>query len=199
LLLSLLFRAFQLASPHFGRHLAEMAQTHSAFPDWHGTTILAVRKDGRTVIAGDGQVSMGATVVKGAARKVRTLAGGKVLAGFAGATADAFTLIERLEAKLEQYPDQLARACVDLAKDWRTDRYLRRLEAMLLVADRSSIFTVTVLDTTAAGSAAVRAMSAPFRTSLNIPPRRRMSPPSNSVGGKAVITRRGWPARPRRC
>ena len=115
----------------------------STFPDWHGTTILAVRRDGLTVIAGDGQVSMGQTVVKGAARKVRTLAGGKVLAGFAGATADAFTLIERLEAKLEQYPDQLARACVDLAKDWRTDRYLRRLEAMLLVADRSSIFTVT--------------------------------------------------------
>ena len=113
------------------------------FPDWHGTTILAVRKGGKTVIAGDGQVSMGQTVVKGAARKVRTLAGGKVIAGFAGATADAFTLIERLEAKLEQYPDQLARACVDLAKDWRTDRYLRRLEAMLLVADRNGVFTVT--------------------------------------------------------
>jgi len=117
--------------------------TNSNFPDWHGTTILAVRKDGKTVIAGDGQVSMGQTVVKGNARKVRALAGGKVLAGFAGATADAFTLIERLEAKLEQYPDQLARACVDLAKDWRTDRYLRRLEAMLLVADKDSIFTVT--------------------------------------------------------
>ncbi|HYE43806.1 MAG TPA: ATP-dependent protease subunit HslV [Caulobacteraceae bacterium] len=115
----------------------------NAFPDWHGTTILAVRKNGKTVIAGDGQVSMGQTVVKGAARKVRTLAGGRVLAGFAGATADAFTLIERLEAKLEQYPEQLARACVDLAKDWRTDRYLRRLEAMLLVADRDAIFTVT--------------------------------------------------------
>jgi ATP-dependent HslUV protease subunit HslV len=115
----------------------------SAFPDWHGTTILAVRKNGKTVIAGDGQVSMGQTVVKGAARKVRTLAGGRVLAGFAGATADAFTLIERLEAKLEQYPEQLARACVDLAKDWRTDRYLRRLEAMLLVADKDAIFTVT--------------------------------------------------------
>ena len=117
--------------------------TNSNFPDWHGTTILAVRKDGKTVIAGDGQVSMGQTVVKGNARKVRTLASGKVLAGFAGATADAFTLIERLEAKLEQYPDQLARACVDLAKDWRTDRYLRKLEAMLLVADKDSIFTVT--------------------------------------------------------
>jgi ATP-dependent HslUV protease subunit HslV len=115
----------------------------AASPGWHGTTILAVRKDGQTVIAGDGQVSMGPTIVKGAARKVRVLAGGKVLAGFAGATADAFTLIERLESKLEQYPDQLARACVDLAKDWRTDRYLRRLEAMLLVADAHSIFTVT--------------------------------------------------------
>ncbi|WP_304169665.1 ATP-dependent protease subunit HslV [Phenylobacterium aquaticum] len=119
-----------------------MSQTNS-FPDWHGTTILAVSKNGKTVIAGDGQVSMGPTIVKGNARKVRRLSGGKVLAGFAGATADAFTLIERLEAKLEQYPDQLARACVDLAKDWRTDRYLRRLEAMLLVADQDNIFTVT--------------------------------------------------------
>lgn len=115
----------------------------STFPDWHGTTILAVRKDGRTVIAGDGQVSMGQTIVKGAAKKVRKLAGGRVIAGFAGSTADAFTLLERLEAKLEQYPEQLARACVDLAKDWRTDRYLRRLEAMLIVADKDSIFTVT--------------------------------------------------------
>jgi ATP-dependent HslUV protease subunit HslV len=115
----------------------------TSFPDWHGTTILAVRKNGQTVIAGDGQVSMGPTVVKGNARKVRRLAGGKVIAGFAGATADAFTLIERLEAKLEQFPDQLARACVDLAKDWRTDRYLRKLEAMLLVADASAIYTVT--------------------------------------------------------
>ena len=116
---------------------------NTSMPSWHGTTILAVRKDGKTTIAGDGQVSLGATIVKGNARKVRRLAGGKVLAGFAGATADAFTLIERLEAKLEQYPDQLARACVDLAKDWRTDRYLRRLEAMLLVADKDQIFTVT--------------------------------------------------------
>ncbi|HZZ36801.1 MAG TPA: ATP-dependent protease subunit HslV [Caulobacteraceae bacterium] len=113
------------------------------FPNWHGTTILAVRKGPSTVIAGDGQVSMGQTIVKGNARKVRRLADGRVLAGFAGATADAFTLIERLEGKLEQYPEQLARACVDLAKDWRTDRYLRRLEAMLIVADRSAIFTVT--------------------------------------------------------
>ena len=123
------------------RHMRFMTQSN--FPDWHGTTILAVRKAGATVIAGDGQVSMGPTIVKGNAKKVRRLAGGKVVAGFAGATADAFTLIERLEAKLEQYPDQLARACVDLAKDWRTDRYLRRLEAMLIVADNSAIYTVT--------------------------------------------------------
>jgi len=114
-----------------------------AFPHWHGTTILAVRKAGSTVIAGDGQVSMGNTIVKGNARKVRRLAGGKVVAGFAGATADAFTLIERLESKLEQYPAQLARACVDLAKDWRTDRYLRRLEAMLICADKEAIFTLS--------------------------------------------------------
>ncbi|HLK24883.1 MAG TPA: ATP-dependent protease subunit HslV [Caulobacteraceae bacterium] len=117
--------------------------TDNTFPAWHGTTILAVRKGGATVIAGDGQVTQGATVVKGNARKVRRLADGRVLAGFAGATADAFTLIERLEAKLEQYPEQLSRACVDLAKDWRTDRYLRRLEAMLLVGDKTSLYTVT--------------------------------------------------------
>ena len=112
-------------------------------PGWHATTILMVRKGGRTVIGGDGQVSLGQTIVKANARKVRRLAKGEVIAGFAGATADAFTLIERLEAKLEQYPEQLARACVDLAKDWRTDRYLRRLEAMLIVADQTSIYTVT--------------------------------------------------------
>ncbi len=104
---------------------------------WHGTTILAVRKDGKVVIAGDGQVTMGATIVKSNARKLRRLGDGKVIAGFAGATADAFALFERLEAKLEQHPDQLARACVELAKDWRTDRYLRRLEAMMAVADKS--------------------------------------------------------------
>ena len=120
-----------------------MARMQDGAPNWHGTTILAVRKAGVTVIAGDGQVSMGATIVKGNARKVRRLAGGKVVAGFAGATADAFTLIERLEGKLEQYPAQLARACVDLAKDWRTDRYLRRLEAMLICADKDQIFTLS--------------------------------------------------------
>jgi len=105
-------------------------------PSWHGTTILLVRKAGQVVIAGDGQVSMGATVVKSNARKVRRLSDGKVLVGFAGATADAFTLLERLEGKLEKHPGQLTRACVELAKDWRTDRYLRRLEAMMAVADK---------------------------------------------------------------
>ena len=112
-------------------------------PAWRGTTILAVRKAGKTVIAGDGQVSMGATIVKGNARKVRRLHGGKVVAGFAGATADAFTLIERLEQKLEQHPEQFARACVELAKDWRTDRYLRRLDAMMIAADADQVFTLT--------------------------------------------------------
>ena len=110
---------------------------------WHATTILMVRKGGKTVIGGDGQVSLGQTIVKGNARKVRRLAKGDVIAGFAGATADAFTLFERLEAKLEQYQGQLARACVELAKDWRTDRYLRRLEAMMLVADKSAGFILT--------------------------------------------------------
>ena len=103
---------------------------------FHGTTVIMVRKGGKTVIGGDGQVTFGQTIMKGNARKVRRLAKGDVIAGFAGATADAFTLFERLEAKLEQYPGQLMRACVELAKDWRTDRYLRRLEAMMLVADR---------------------------------------------------------------
>ena len=104
---------------------------------WHGTTILCVRKAGRVVIAGDGQVSMGGTVVKANANKIRRLGDGAIIAGFAGATADAFTLFERLEAKLERHPGQLTRACVELAKDWRTDRYLRRLEALMAVADRS--------------------------------------------------------------
>ena len=109
----------------------------SETPTWHGTTILSVRKDDSVVVAGDGQVSLGQTIIKANAIKVRRLADGKVIAGFAGATADAFTLFERLEAKLDQYPSQLTRACVELAKDWRTDRYLRRLEAMLAVADKS--------------------------------------------------------------
>jgi ATP-dependent HslUV protease subunit HslV len=111
---------------------------------WHGTTILCVRRSGQVAMAGDGQVTMGQTVVKGNARKVRRIgASGSVLAGFAGATADAFTLLERLEAKLERYPGQLERACVELAKDWRTDRYLRRLEAMMAVADGDRSFTLT--------------------------------------------------------
>ena len=102
---------------------------------WHGTTILTVRKGGKVVIGGDGQVSIGQTVIKANARKVRRIGKGDVIGGFAGATADAFTLFERLESKLEQYPGQLTRAAVELAKDWRTDRYLRRLEAMMAVAD----------------------------------------------------------------
>jgi ATP-dependent HslUV protease subunit HslV len=110
----------------------------------HATTIVTVRKGGKVVIAGDGQVSLGQTVMKGNAKKVRRVGkGGNVIAGFAGATADAFTLLERLEAKLEQYPDQLTRACVELAKDWRTDRYLRRLEAMMLVADKTVTLALT--------------------------------------------------------
>ena len=110
----------------------------------HATTIVTVRKGNKVVIAGDGQVSLGQTIMKGNAKKVRRIGkGGNVIAGFAGATADAFTLLERLEAKLEQYPDQLTRACVELAKDWRTDRYLRRLEAMMLVADKSVSLALT--------------------------------------------------------
>jgi ATP-dependent HslUV protease subunit HslV len=116
-----------------------MAET----PTWHGTTILSVRKGNRVVIAGDGQVSLGQTIIKGNARKVRPLGAGQVIGGFAGATADAMTLFERLEAKLEQYPNQLTRASVEMAKDWRTDRYLRRLEAMMIVADKSVTLVLT--------------------------------------------------------
>jgi ATP-dependent HslUV protease subunit HslV len=120
-----------------------------AFPGWHGTTILGVRKGGRVVVAGDGQVSLGQTVIKGTARKVRRLSPGgpsgshEVVAGFAGSTADAFALLERLEAKLEAAPGQLQRACVELAKDWRTDRYLQKLEAMLIVTDGRQLLVVT--------------------------------------------------------
>ena len=113
------------------------------FPGWRGTTILSVRKNGTVVIAGDGQVSLGDTVIKANARKVRTLGDGSVIAGFAGATADAFTLFERLESRLEQYPGQLTRACVEMAKDWRTDRYLRKLEAMMAVADKDVSLVLT--------------------------------------------------------
>ncbi|MCY4336896.1 MAG: ATP-dependent protease subunit HslV [Litoreibacter sp.] len=115
------------------------------FPGWHGTTIIGVRKGGKVVVAGDGQVSLGQTVIKGTARKVRRLSpgGNDVVAGFAGSTADAFTLLERLEAKLEATPGQLARAAVELAKDWRTDKYLKNLEAMLIVTDGKDLFVIT--------------------------------------------------------
>ena len=116
----------------------------SSSPDvWHATTILTVRKGGKVVIAGDGQVTLGQTIIKGNAKKVRRVGNGNVIAGFAGATADAFTLFERLESKLEQYPGQLTRAAVELAKDWRTDRYLRRLEAMMIVADKDVSLVLT--------------------------------------------------------
>jgi ATP-dependent HslUV protease subunit HslV len=126
----------QTRDPNWGSSASE-AQS------WHATTILTIRKDGRVVIAGDGQVSLGATIIKANARKVRKIGKGDVIGGFAGATADAFTLFERLEAKLEQYPGQLLRACVELAKDWRTDRYLRRLEAMMIVADKETTLVLT--------------------------------------------------------
>ncbi|UWQ21976.1 ATP-dependent protease subunit HslV [Jannaschia sp. W003] len=115
------------------------------FPGWHGTTIIGVRKGGRVVVAGDGQVSLGQTVIKGTARKVRRLkpGGAEVVAGFAGSTADAFTLLERLEGKLEAHRGQLARACIELAKDWRTDKYLQKLEAMLIVTDGDALLIVT--------------------------------------------------------
>ena len=128
-----------------------MSDSHSAhgLVQWHGTTIIGVRKNGRTVIAGDGQVSMGNTVMKPNARKVRRIGAldetgrGKVIAGFAGATADAFTLFERLERKLEQHRGQLMRAAVELAKDWRTDKYLRNLEALMIVADAETMLILT--------------------------------------------------------
>ena len=117
----------------------------SDFPRWHGTTIIGVKKDGKVVIAGDGQVSLGQTVIKGSARKVRRLSPGgyNVIAGFAGSTADAFTLLERLEVKLEASPGQLPRAAVELAKDWRTDKYLQKLEAMLIVTDGDNLLVIT--------------------------------------------------------
>lgn len=120
-----------------------MAETN--FPGWHGTTIVGVKKAGEVVIAGDGQVSLGQTVIKGSARKVRRISPGgfDVVCGFAGSTADAFTLLERLEAKLEAAPGQLAKASVELAKDWRMDKYLRNLEAMLIVSDGADLFVIT--------------------------------------------------------
>ena len=119
--------------------------SNTEFPGWHGTTIIGVRKGNQVVIAGDGQVSLGPTVIKGTARKVRRLSpgGNDVVVGFAGSTADAFTLLERLEAKLEATPGQLARASVELAKDWRTDKYLQKLEAMLIVTDGEELLIIT--------------------------------------------------------
>lgn len=119
--------------------------TSSNFPGWHGTTIIGVKKDGHVALAGDGQVSLGPTVIKGSARKVRRLspAGHDIVAGFAGSTADAFTLLERLESKLEAHPGQLAKASVELAKDWRMDKYLRNLEAMLIVTNGADLFVIT--------------------------------------------------------
>jgi ATP-dependent HslUV protease subunit HslV len=117
--------------------------SNTANSSWHATTILTVRKGDKVVVAGDGQVSLGQTIIKSNAKKVRRLGKGDVIGGFAGATADAFTLFERLEAKLEQYPRQLTRAAVELAKDWRTDRYLRRLEAMMIVADATTTLVLT--------------------------------------------------------
>jgi ATP-dependent HslUV protease subunit HslV len=119
--------------------------SETRFPGWHGTTIIGVRRGGEVVVAGDGQVSLGQTVIKGTARKVRRLSPGghPVVAGFAGSTADAFALLERLEAKLEATPGQLQRACVELAKDWRTDKYLQKLEAMLIVTDGDQLYVIT--------------------------------------------------------
>ena len=119
--------------------------SNTEFPGWHGTTIIGVRKGNQVVVAGDGQVSLGPTVIKGTARKVRRLSpgGNDVVVGFAGSTADAFTLLERLEAKLEATPGQLARASVELAKDWRTDKYLQKLEAMLIVTDGEELLIIT--------------------------------------------------------
>lgn len=120
-----------------------MSMTHENPQNWYGTTILSVRKGGKVVIAGDGQVTFGNTVLKSNAKKVRPLSDGGVIAGFAGATADAFALFERLESQLDKHPGQLTRACVEMAKDWRTDRYLRRLEAMMAVADRDVSLVLT--------------------------------------------------------
>jgi ATP-dependent HslUV protease subunit HslV len=132
-------------NPHIKTSLRGQIMADDQFPGWHGTTIIGVRRGNEVVIAGDGQVSLGQTVIKGTARKVRRLkpGGHEVIAGFAGSTADAFTLLERLEAKLEATPGQLARASVELAKDWRTDKYLQKLEAMLIVTDGTELLVIT--------------------------------------------------------
>jgi ATP-dependent HslUV protease subunit HslV len=134
-----------LVARHICSNEQERTMAKEQFPGWHGTTIIGVRKGGKVVIAGDGQVSLGQTVIKGTARKVRRLSPGgqDVVAGFAGSTADAFTLLERLEKKLEATPGQLARASVELAKDWRTDKYLQKLEAMLIVSDGKELLVIT--------------------------------------------------------
>lgn len=140
-------RTYGVADPRqagSGKKRAMTSETDiAASTTWHGTTILSVRKGDSVIIAGDGQVSLGQTVIKASARKVRPLTDGSVIAGFAGATADAMTLFERLEGKLEQHQGQLVRACVEMAKDWRTDRYLRRLEAMMIVADKQTSLVLT--------------------------------------------------------
>jgi ATP-dependent HslUV protease subunit HslV len=138
----------EFASHRLSTYISPVAEVlefmqSAELPSWQGTTILTVRKGGGVVIGGDGQVSIGQTIVKANAKKVRRLGKGDVIGGFAGATADAFTLFERLESKLEQYPGQLTRAAVELAKDWRTDRYLRRLEAMMIVADTQVSLVLT--------------------------------------------------------
>ncbi len=134
-----------VTGPYIATVVTEALMADSDFPGWHGTTIIGVKKGDQVVIAGDGQVSLGQTVIKGTARKVRRLSPGgfEIVAGFAGSTADAFTLLERLEAKLEATPGQLARASVELAKDWRTDKYLQKLEAMLIVTDGKDLFVIT--------------------------------------------------------
>ena len=124
-------------------NIAFMSEQNNNFQSWHATTILSVRKNGKTVIIGDGQVSLGPTIIKGNAKKLRRIANSDIVAGFAGSTADALTLFERLEGKLEKYPKQLKRAAVELAKDWRTDRYLRKLEAMMIVADKDDTLVLT--------------------------------------------------------
>jgi ATP-dependent HslUV protease subunit HslV len=144
-----------------------MSSSQTSPETWHGTTILTVRKGGKVVIAGDGQVSLGQTIIKGSARKVRRVGSGNVIAGFAGSTADAFTLFERLETKLERFPDQLKRACVELAKDWRTDRYLRRLEAMMIVADPDESLDDAVMGIGSGGSYALAAARALLDTDLD--------------------------------
>ena len=158
-----------------------MSGNEHAMPTWHGTTICSVRRGGRVVVAGDGQVSMGQTVMKPNARKVRRLGDGSVIGGFAGATADAFTLFERLEAKLERHNGQLLRAAVELAKDWRTDKFLRNLEAMMIVADKDVTLILTgngdVLEPRTASARSARAAITPSRrharsSTMNRMPRR---------------------------